>query len=212
MKDEDLERLFKDPEFLYSLPRAARLKSRRKPVEVPQPEKPPELPVEPERPKHRPQSLIGKGISYKTGKPKDMRQARHPNVLKNGRTPEVLEKMRLGGLKSAMVRSMNRITRSGQPDGVTKKQSDEAWAKAREEAERILNTMVEQGMTTEEELGNEALKFAIAVVRNDTQPLREKLSAAKLVLEYTKAKPMSKQEVTVNKAEDFLAALITKKE
>ena len=37
----------------------------------------------------------------------------------------------------------------------------------------------------------------------------ERLAAARLVLDFTKQKPASKNEVALTKAEDFLASLVT---
>ncbi len=64
-----------------------------------------------------------------------------------------------------------------------------------------------QHISKNEAAGKEALEFCIDVVRGDTHQMRERLTAAKTVLEYTKTKPTQKSEVAVSKAEDFLAAL-----
>jgi hypothetical protein len=58
----------------------------------------------------------------------------------------------------------------------------------------------------DDEYANEALHTALKVMRGpDNQPLR--LNAAKLVLEYTKAKPVQRQAITVATAEDWLEAV-----
>jgi hypothetical protein len=41
---------------------------------------------------------------------------------------------------------------------------------------------------------------------------RERLAAARLVLDFTKSRPASKSEVTIGKAEEFLASLLTEDE
>jgi hypothetical protein len=41
-------------------------------------------------------------------------------------------------------------------------------------------------------------------------PVAERLKAAKLVLEFTKAKPAAKNELTIQRAEDFLEDLAGK--
>lgn len=52
----------------------------------------------------------------------------------------------------------------------------------------------------------EALKAAIAVMRGPVSP-KDKLAAARLVLDFTKAKPAQKQDITVSKAEAWLEAV-----
>ena len=37
---------------------------------------------------------------------------------------------------------------------------------------------------------------------------RERLAAARLVLDFTKSRPAAKQEVTIGKAEEFLSSLL----
>jgi hypothetical protein len=41
---------------------------------------------------------------------------------------------------------------------------------------------------------------------------RERLAAARLVLDFTKSKPASKSDVSISKAEDFLASLLQEDE
>lgn len=148
-------------------------------------------------------------ISKHTGKPKDMRYARHPLVMKNSRTPEVMEKVRAGAAR-ARERSKEVGGRTGIPDGCTRAQAQAAMEKATQEAKEIVRIMAEKGMIDEEALGNEALQYAVSVIRAGIHQTREKLQAAKLVLEYTKAKPAQKSEVSITKAEDFLSALLAK--
>lgn len=53
----------------------------------------------------------------------------------------------------------------------------------------------------------EALETAVTVMRMQGD-VRNKLGAAKLVLEYTKAKPSTKSEVTLNTAEALLEQIL----
>jgi hypothetical protein len=56
------------------------------------------------------------------------------------------------------------------------------------------------------EMAEEALEGALLVMRApNTQ--QTKLAAAKLILEFTRSKPVAKSEVSVNKAEEWLASL-----
>lgn len=55
----------------------------------------------------------------------------------------------------------------------------------------------------EDPRAEEALEFAIGVVRVQA-PLKDKLAAARMVLDFTKTKPAAKSDVTVHNAEQFL--------
>ena len=63
----------------------------------------------------------------------------------------------------------------------------------------------------EDEYAKEALGTAVEVMRMQGET-RERLSAARLILDFTKQKPVAKSEVAVAKAEDFLASLITEED
>lgn len=63
----------------------------------------------------------------------------------------------------------------------------------------------------EDEYQKEALKTAVEVMRIDGQA-REKLAAARLVLDFTKSKPATKSDVTISAAEDFLNAVMNDEE
>ena len=60
----------------------------------------------------------------------------------------------------------------------------------------------------EDEYAKKALVTAVEVM-NMVGETRERLAAARLVLDFTKQKPASKNEVALTKAEDFLASLVT---
>jgi hypothetical protein len=79
-------------------------------------------------------------------------------------------------------------------------------AKAFEEGKRIVALMVEKRLVDKDTAGNEALAYAIGVVRGDKIPVGTRLQAAKLVMDFTLAKPAAKSDVRVT-VEDFLADL-----
>lgn len=87
--------------------------------------------------------------------------------------------------------------------------------KARKEAKELVQKMADKNLidqkTIEDEYANTALEYAVGVVRADVDGTRDRLAAAKLVLDFTKQKPASTNNVTVSKAEDFLAALAADK-
>lgn len=88
--------------------------------------------------------------------------------------------------------------------GLNKHEIAEAHAKAREQAKRDMeNIKAKIDMT---DAAEEALEGAITVLRQPSSQ-QTKLAAAKLILEFTKTKPVAKSEVSVNKAEEWLASL-----
>lgn len=91
----------------------------------------------------------------------------------------------------------------GVPDGYTKETIEPIRQKAKDEAEIIVAKIAPD----ENEFAVEALKTAVEVMRVPGET-RERLAAARLVLDFTKTKPAAKQEVSINKAEDFLDSLL----
>lgn len=94
----------------------------------------------------------------------------------------------------------------GQPDGLTKDEFFAARDKAKAEAKIIVQIMKKEN-NIESQYAVEALETAVEIMRMP-QAAHNRLSAAKLVLEYTKEKPSTKSEVTVQRAEDFLEAVL----
>jgi hypothetical protein len=81
------------------------------------------------------------------------------------------------------------------------------WRQARFEAALTMKKLVKAGVVSPDEVhANEALKVALSVMRGPTDQ-KNQLTAAALVLAYTKAKPASKSEITVSKAEEWLEAV-----
>ncbi len=74
------------------------------------------------------------------------------------------------------------------------------------DAETVLEIM-KKDYGVEDELAQEALRTAVIIMREPGQA-REKLLAARMVLDFTKSKPVTKSEVSVGKAEEFLATLL----
>ena len=63
----------------------------------------------------------------------------------------------------------------------------------------------------EDQYAKAALETAVEVMRCPGDN-RERVAAARLVLDFTKQKPASKSEVALSKAEDFLSSLIEEDE
>ena len=57
-----------------------------------------------------------------------------------------------------------------------------------------------------DDMAKEALHEALSIMRMEIAQ-KDRLAAARLVLDFTKAKPAQKTELTVNKAEEWLAAV-----
>ena len=94
----------------------------------------------------------------------------------------------------------------GVPDGFRNEQIEPLRAKAKEESKRIVSIMAEQN-NIENEYAIAALETAVEVMRM-VGDNRERVAAARLVLDFCKQKPASKNEVAISKAEDFLASLV----
>ena len=94
----------------------------------------------------------------------------------------------------------------GVPDGYTRERIEPVRAAIKEEAKRIVNKM-SQDYNIEDEYAKTALETAVEVMRCPGDN-RERVAAARLVLDFTKSKPVSKNELAISKAEDFLAGLL----
>ena len=121
-------------------------------------------------------------------------------------TPEGRELRRQWSLK----KRKNAGRPKGTPDGLRKEQADAMRAKIKKEAVKVVEIMAEKA-GIEDEYAKEALGTAVEVMRMQGKT-RERLSAARLILDFTKQKPVAKSEVAVAKAEDFLASLLAEAE
>lgn len=103
--------------------------------------------------------------------------------------------------------------RKGVWDGYTKETARPVWERAQREAKAIVKYLKENDMvdTPKDDkfgsMADEALEAAIAVVRTPAND-QVKIAAARLVLDFTRSKPAAKNEVTVSKAEDWLASVM----
>lgn len=111
-------------------------------------------------------------------------------------------------------------SRRGVPDGHTRESITTLRENLAEEVKRITNTMTKE-LGIEDQYATEALEYAVSVIKEsaapgaDGKPLhitRDRLAAARLVLDFTKKKPATESTVTLNKAEDFLKALVAEEE
>jgi len=94
----------------------------------------------------------------------------------------------------------------GVPDGYSKKEIEPIRAKVKTEAKKVVEIMAKE-YDIEDKYAKAALETAVEVMRM-VGDNRERVAAARLVLDFTKQKPASKSEVALSKAEDFLSSLI----
>lgn len=98
----------------------------------------------------------------------------------------------------------------GVPDGYTKETITPLREQAKKDADKVVKIMSEK-FNIEDEYQKEALTTAVEVMRLVGET-RERLAAARLVLDFTKSKPASKSDVSISRAEDFLASLLQEDE
>lgn len=95
---------------------------------------------------------------------------------------------------------------AGSVDGYSQSELRKQRATAKAEAKEMVKFMEKKGFEVPEaEYAREAIEAAVESMRMEAINVKDKLAAARLVLEFTKAKPAAKSEVTVRTAEDFLA-------
>jgi len=94
----------------------------------------------------------------------------------------------------------------GAVDGHTAETLKPIREQSRTDAKRIVEIMAEE-YGIDDSYAKEALQTAVEIMREPAQN-RDKLTAARMVLDFTKSKPTSKSEVTIGKAEAFLSSLL----
>lgn len=124
------------------------------------------------------------------------------------RREEMLAKV-LPNLKKAQA-----VGRMGVPDGMKKADTIPLWERAREQARKFITIMEDAGELpkvvipgSEEEMAKRALQEAYTLAVSPLSSAQNKTAAIRVVLEYTKAKPESKSKLTLDKSEEWLAAL-----
>lgn len=94
----------------------------------------------------------------------------------------------------------------GVPDGHSKETIKPIVEKAQKEAKKVVSIMKKE-YDIEDPRAEEALETAVEIMRTPVHN-RDRLQAAKLILDFTKVKPVAKSEVTIGKAEEFLSSLL----
>lgn len=91
----------------------------------------------------------------------------------------------------------------GKPRDLTNAQWAEVQEIARLDAKRIIQKMKDAGQVPDDPRAEEALKTTVETLRTAESP-KDKIAAARLILDFTKAKPAQKIDATVRTAEDIL--------
>ena len=121
---------------------------------------------------------------------------------------EYLIAVRAASRARSQLRGKNPHSRAGIPTGMNKTQAMWFRRQAKREATMTMKKLDAAGVLDDaDEQAREALHTGLTIMRNVAMNARERLAAAKMVLEYTKAKPAQKTELTLNKAEEWLAAV-----
>ncbi len=102
--------------------------------------------------------------------------------------------------------------RPGRPigvlDGTRKSTIGPIREKAKQDAEKVWNYMVEKKIfQADNDVAEESVKTLVEILRLPGAE-KDRISAAKALLEYTQRKPAAYSEVTLNKAETFLEAVL----
>lgn len=106
------------------------------------------------------------------------------------------------------------MNRKGVTDGWGGKKAKiaEIRAQATKDATAVINYMISNGMINmvpedDEGKAKASLEATARIALDETQPLRERLAANRLLLEFTKSKPAQKSEVKLEKPEDWLTVI-----
>jgi hypothetical protein len=96
--------------------------------------------------------------------------------------------------------------KSGVPQGYTAEIIEPIRKSAKRKAKRMVKKVAEEN-GIDDEYAKQALE-TVAEIMNTPGSDAERLKAAKVMLEFKHAKPVAKSEISVHKAEDFLASLV----
>lgn len=105
-------------------------------------------------------------------------------------------------------------SRIGVPDGMRKEEAQRLWAIAREEARKFIQIMEDAGELnknvipgSEEEMAKRVLEEAYMYAVGPQTDARNKATYIRVVLDFTKQKPESKNKLTLENSAEWLKAL-----
>jgi len=137
-------------------------------------------------------------------------RCRNPNPIPNPHLKEVANRpetrAKLEAYWQRRRENPQNYYRRGVPSGMRKEEADREWAFARMYAKEVVKIMVAKDIIEDDPKVIAAFESAMEVLQS---PMNQttKLQAARLILDFCKSKPVAKSEVTVQKAEDWLAAV-----
>jgi len=106
------------------------------------------------------------------------------------------------------MKSVKRGRPIGVLDGTRKSTIGPIREQAKQDAEKVWNYMVEKKIfQADNDVAEESVKTLVEILRLPGAE-KDRISAAKALLEYTQRKPAAYSEVTLNKAESFLEAVL----
>lgn len=108
--------------------------------------------------------------------------------------------------KIAAARKLPTKQTPGKPRNLTNAQWADVTATARLDAKRIIKKMKDAGQMPDDPMAAEALEKAVTTLRASSAP-KDVAALGRLILDFTKAKPAQKTELTVRTHEDFLDEL-----
>ena len=150
---------------------------------------------------------------YKKKRKKAVRLTRYRGRLKRPGTAEAMRKQ----WEDPEYRARMSATRKGYdrrrtdiPDGMHRHEAAPLNEAAIKSAKETMSELKKTGALGDlDAKAEEALQSAIEVMRKPGSK-QIQLAAARLVLDFTKAKPASKSDITINKAEEWLAMVTAK--
>lgn len=93
----------------------------------------------------------------------------------------------------------------GDTNGVNRKQRNKIIAQAKAEAKQMVKHMEETGQVVfKDPNAREAMEFAVETIRRTDVSIKDKLATARMILDFTQAKPATESNVNLKRAEDFL--------
>ena len=124
-------------------------------------------------------------------------------------SPEMLAK-RMEGLRKWREANPGKVGRPhGLQDGVGLKAYLKKLEVAKVTADKAITIMAEKKIwVADNATAENAMRNAIEIMESQQGTTQNRLAAAKVVLEYTQQKPISKSETTLKTAEEFLASII----
>lgn len=161
-------------------------------------------------------------------RPNKARRGRPPKPRKNSlalkalwanpeRRAQMIAKLKAARAIQDIERAINpdKFSRAGIPHGHTRATAAPLWAEARRKADRFIQKMADEGLITPPELlvpdSDEAKAVAalheVAKIAFGPGDKQLKHAASRTILEYCKAKPTTKSNVTINSSEDWLAEI-----